>query len=153
MNKQRLTAALALVGVLAERFPAAFAVNPCYRQPLKLGIHNDILAQLGETITPRDLSVALRIYVSTSKYLKALVAGANRIDLNGMPVGTVTAEHADIAKVQYTRRCEKQKVKQKQLAIASARSAEPAKPIAAAPRRVSLADLRMAAQARRVALP
>jgi len=75
MNKQRLTAALDLISVLAERFPAAFAVNPGYRQPLKLGIHIDILAQLSETIAPQDLSCALRIYVSNVKYLKALVAG------------------------------------------------------------------------------
>jgi ProP effector len=84
MNKQRLTAALELVGVLAERFPACFAVNPKYRQPLKLGIHVDILTQLSDTIAPRDLSAALRIYVSNSKYLKALVAGADRVDLNGI---------------------------------------------------------------------
>ena len=150
MNKQRLTAALELIGVLAERFPACLAVNPSYRRPLKLGIHVDILAQLSDTIAPRDLSAALRIYVSNRKYLKALVAGADRVDLNGMPAGTVTAEHADIAKDQYERRREKQKAKQKQLAVAPAKPAE--SPVAAAPRRLSLADLRMAAQARRVAL-
>jgi hypothetical protein len=61
MNKQRLTAALELIGILAERFPACFAVNPSYRRPLKLGIHVDILAQLSDTIAPRDLSAALRI--------------------------------------------------------------------------------------------
>ena len=99
MNKQRLTAALDLIGVLAERFPACFAVNPSYRRPLKLGIHLDILAQLSDTIAPRDLSAALRIYVSNVKYLKALVAGADRVDLNGMPAGTVTAEHADMLKL------------------------------------------------------
>jgi len=153
MNKQRLTAALELIGILAERFPACFAVDPSYRQPLKLGIHLDILAQLSDTIAPCDLSAALRIYVSDSKYLKSLVAGADRVDLNGMPAGTVTAEHADIAKAQYERRREKQKAKQKQLAVAPAKPAEPPKPVAAAPHRISLADLRMAAQARRVALP
>ena len=153
MNKQRLTAALELIGILAERFPACFAVDPSYRQPLKLGIHLDILAQLSDTIAPCDLSAALRIYVSDSKYLKSLVAGADRVDLNGMPAGTVTAEHADIAKAQYERRREKQKAKQKQLAVAPAKPAEPPKLVAAAPRRISLADLRMAAQARRVPLP
>ena len=152
MNKQRLTAALELIGVLAERFPACLAVNPSYRRPLKLGIHVDILAEFGaDMIAPRDLSAALRIYVSNRKYLKALVAGANRVDLNGMPAGTVTAEHADIAKARYEQRCDKHKAKQKQLAVAPAKPAE--SPIAAAPRRLSLADLRMAAQARRVVLP
>jgi ProP effector len=153
MNKQRLAAALDLIGVLAERFPACFAVSPSYRRPLKLGIHLDILAQLSDTIAPRDLSAALRIYVSNSKYLKALITGADRVDLNGMPAGTVTAEHADIAKAQYEQRREKRKATQKQLAIAPAKSAEAPKPVAAAPHRISLADLRRAAQARRVALP
>ncbi len=149
VNKQRLDAALELISVLAERFPACFTVNPFYRRPLKLGIHADILAQLSDTVAPRDLSAALRIYVSNSKYLEALVAGAERVDLKGMPVGTVTAGHADIAKAEYERRREKQKAKQKQLAVA--KPAEPPKP--ATPRRISLADLRMAAQARRVAPP
>ena len=153
MNKQRLAAALDLIGVLAERFSACFAINPRYRRPLKIGIHHDIAAQFGDTISPRVIAAALRIYVSNSKYLKALVAGADRVDLNGVPAGTVTAEHANIAKAQYERRREKQKAKQKQLAVAPAKPAEPPKPVAAAPHRISLADLRMAAQARRVALP
>jgi ProP effector len=148
MNKQRLTAALELIGALAERFPACFAVNPKYRQPLKLGIHLDILAQSSDTITPRDLSAALRAYCSNGKYLNALVAGADRVDLNGKPAGAVTAKHADIAKAQYERAREKQKAKQK-LAVAPANPAEPPKPVATAPHRISLADLRMAAQTRR----
>jgi len=153
MNRQRLTAALELIGILAECFPACFAVNPSYRRPLKLGIHVDILAQLSDTIAPRDLSAALRIYVSNSKYLKALVAGADRVDLHGMPAGTVTAEEAAYAKV----RCQcwhdksKTKAKQKQLAVAPTKPAEPPKPVAAAPRRISLADLRAMGQARRLA--
>jgi sRNA-binding protein len=76
VTKQRLTAALELIGVLAERFPAAFAVNPSYRRPLKLGIHVDILAELGDTIAPRSLSDALHIYTANTWYLKACVEGA-----------------------------------------------------------------------------
>ena len=143
MNKQRLAAALDLIGVLADGFPACFAVNPSYRQPLKLGIHVDILAQLNDAIAPSDLSAALRIYVSNSTYLKALVAGADRIDLNGMPAGTVTADQADIAKAQYEQRRDKHKAKQKQLAPTNGAG----KP-ELAPRPLSLADLRAAAKAR-----
>jgi ProP effector len=150
MNKQRLTAALELIGVLAEGFPACFAVNPSYRKPLKLGIHHDILAQLGDTISLRALSDALRIYVGNLGYLAALTAGADRLDLDGMPAGTVTVEHADIAKAQYERRRDKHKVKQKQPVVA--KPAKPLKPAAAASRRLSLADLRTAAQARRQAV-
>jgi ProP effector len=149
MNKQRLTAALGLIGVLAERFPAAFAVNPGYRQPLKLGIHLDILAQLSDTIAPRDLSVALRIYVSNVKYLKALVAGAERVDINGTPAGKVTADEAAHARQQLAQQRAKQ-------ARRKADSRFPKidqtlntndKP---SPRRLGLANLRAAAQARRL---
>jgi ProP effector len=153
MNKQRLTAALELIGVLAERFPACLAVNPSYRRPLKIGIHLDLLTALDGTITPKALCDALRLYVGNPWYLKACVAGADRVDLNGVPAGKVTAEHADVAKAQYERRRDKHTAKQKQLAVAPAKPAEPPKPVAAAPRRISLADLRNAAQARRVALP
>ena len=143
MNKQRLAAALDLVCILAKRFPAAFAIKPSYRRPLKIGIHHDIAAQLGDTISPRVISDALRIYVSNSKYLKALVAGADRVDLNGMPASTVIAEHADIAKAQYEQRRDKHKAKQKQLAPTNGAG----KP-ELAPRPLSLADLRAAAKAR-----
>jgi ProP effector len=139
MNKQRLAAALELIGVLAERFPACFAVNPSYRRPLKLGIHVDILAQLSDMIAPRDLSNALCIYVSNIRYQRALVAGAERVDLKGMPAGTVTTEHADIAKAQYKRQREKRKV-----------AAPVVEPPTADARRISLADLRTAAKARQV---
>jgi len=153
MNDQRLTAALELIGILAERFPAAFAIKPYHRRPLKLGIHVDILAQLGDMTSPRDLSTALRIYVGNIGYLKALVAGADRIDLNGMPAGTVTAEHADIAKAQYERQREKRKARQIVAPVV-----EPPKPVAdvtpSAQRRLGLADLRAAAKARQaVAAP
>ena len=155
MNKQRLAAALDLIAILAERFPACFAVNPSYRRPLKIGIHVDILAQLSDTIAPRDLSVALRIYVSNIKYLNALVAGADRVDLTGMPAGTVTAEHADIAKAQYEQRRDKPKATQKQQAptkgAAKSGLSSTEKVLDAAPRRlISLADLRAAAKARSV---
>jgi ProP effector len=147
MNKQRLTAALTLIAILAERFPAAFAVNPGYRKPLKLGIHTDIIAQLGEDIAPCDLSTALRIYVGNVKYLQTLVAGADRVDINGIPAGTVSAEHADIAKQQLAQR------RDKQARRGQAQAKGKTKTEAKAPNtgRLSLADLRRAAQARRAA--
>ena len=152
MNKQRLAAALDLIGLLAERFSACFAINPRYRRPLKIGIHHDIAAQFGDTISPRVISAALRIYVSNSKYLKALVAGADRVDLNGVPAGTVTAEHAAVARAQYEQRCDKHKAKQKQQ-VPTNGAGKPGlssteKVLDASPRRLSLADLRAAAKAR-----
>jgi ProP effector len=148
MDKQRLTAALELIGILAERFPAAFAIKPSHRRPLKIGIHVDILAQLGDTIVPRDLSDALHTYVANIGYLKAMVAGADRIDLNGVPVGTVSAEHADIA---YERQCD-HKAKQKQQAPTNGAGkpelSSTEKVLDTAPRRLGLADLRAAAKAR-----
>jgi ProP effector len=147
MSKQRLTVALDLIGILAERFPACFTVNPSYRRPLKIGIHHDVAAALSDTVTPREVSDELRLYVSNFRYLKALMTDAVRVDLNGEPAGKVTAEHAAIALAQYERRSDRQKAK---LAVAPAK---PPKLVAAAPRRIGLADLKTAAQARRVALP
>jgi ProP effector len=142
MNKQqRLTAALELIGVLAERFPAAFAIKPSYRRPLKLGIHVDILAQLSDMIAPRDLSNALRSYTSNRCYLHScLTAGTPRIDLNGEVAGQVTESEAAHA----AERLNLQKARQQE-------KAEPPTVAPPAPRRLGFGDLRQAAAARKVA--
>jgi sRNA-binding protein len=152
MNQQRHQAALALIGKLAERFPAAFVINPRCRRPLKLGIHHDILAQLGDTITPRGLSDALRVYASNPHYRKACVSGAARIDLNGQPVGTVSEEHAAVAQAMRKGWYDKRKAKQEQNQTTETGKLEfhPTETVSA-PRRLSLSDLRTAAQARKVA--
>ena len=55
---------------------------------------------LGEAVRPRDLQSALRAYTSNAGYLRALLAGACRIDLDGKPAGAVTPEDEAVAKAR-----------------------------------------------------
>src|SRR6516162_1941154 len=82
------------IAQLAEVYPN------CFRQPgqpLKIGIHNDIIARETE-LQPRLIVSALRTYTRSVGYLETLKAGAARIDLEGNPVGTVTAADEPDAK-------------------------------------------------------
>jgi sRNA-binding protein len=75
------------IAQLAELYPN------CFRQPgqpLKIGIRNDVVARHPE-LQPGLIASALRTYTRSVGYLKTLKAGAVRIDLEGNPVGTVTA--------------------------------------------------------------
>src|SRR5262249_43328215 len=80
--------------MLAARFPATFSVFERRRRPLKIGISDDIRARFGNTIAAGALSAAMRVYCGNAYYLKACIAGAARIDLEGNTAGTVTPEHA-----------------------------------------------------------
>src|SRR5262245_7272860 len=120
------------------------------RQPLKIGIHRDVLAAL--EVPEKDLARALRIYVSNRVYRDRLRVGATRIDLNGNPAGVVTPDQlvhlrprAKAAKPPNGTSCE--------IKTAAAPAEPPAlKPSAiASVKRMSLADLRAAAQRRKVA--
>ena len=79
---------------LAELYPSCFR-QP--RQPLKIGIHNDIVARHPE-LRPSLIARALKTYTRSLGYLETLTAGAARIDLEGNPVGTVTAADEEDAK-------------------------------------------------------
>ena len=123
--------------LLAERFPACFSVYENRRRPLKIGIHLDILAALDGAVTPDELALALRCYVANRIYRSRLIAGAERIGLDGTPVGTVTPDQVPPKVERKTQPAIKQKVQ------------EPPKP--APPKRLSFADLRAAAARRKAA--
>jgi ProP effector len=122
---------------LAQRWPRCFAVAECRRLPLKIGIAADIVAA-GFAIA--DVELALRFYTGSSGYKKALTAGAPRIDLDGNAVGSVSAKAAAHAESVLAKR---QRRKREQ---AAERAAAARKTM---PKRLSLADLRAAAQARK----
>jgi ProP effector len=128
-NKHRTDAVLEL---LAATWPACFSIWEKRRQPLKIGIHLDILAALDGAVTPAELSRALRFYVANNVYRSRLVAGAARVDLNGEPAGEVTVQ-------QVTRQAAPRAPRT--IATSSA-------PRTVAPPRISLADLREAARRR-----
>jgi ProP effector len=92
--RRRNLAADAAIALLAETWPACFSVYEGRRKPLKLGIHQDVLAALEGAITPKELKNALRHYTGNRCYLRRSIAGAARIDLDGNPAGTITAEEA-----------------------------------------------------------
>lgn len=81
------------IAQLAELYPNCFR-QP--RQPLKIGIHNDVIARHPE-LRPSLIASALKSYTRSPAYLETLKAGSPRIDLEGNPVGTIhlqAAEHA-----------------------------------------------------------
>ena len=87
------------IAQLAELYPSCFR-QP--RQPLKIGIHNDIIAQHPE-LRPSLIASALKMYTRSPGYLETLEAGAARIDLEGNQVGTVTASDEEDAKRKIAR--------------------------------------------------
>ena len=58
----------AVIELLAETFPACFAIFEQRRRPLKIGIHHDVLAALDGVITQEELSRALAIYAANKWY-------------------------------------------------------------------------------------
>jgi ProP effector len=77
---------------VAETFPRCFSVYEGRRRPLKLKIHLDIQAVLDGAITSAELHRALGGYCSNRAYLEHTLTGAWRLDLDGKPAGTVTAD-------------------------------------------------------------
>ena len=122
-------AIMATLELLAQRWPSTFSVFEGRRRPLKVGIHLDILAALGGAVAADALSLALKVYVSNKVYRSRLIAGATRIGLDGAPAGTVSEKEA----------------------ASTPKMAAPAKTVAT-PKRLSLADLRAAAAARKAAV-
>ena len=138
--------------LLAERFPNCFSVEG-RREPLKVGIHADILAALNGAIGRDELRRVLASYTGQSTYLRGVVSGAYRRDLDGKPASVVTPEEEANAKGKLA------KLAKNRQAIVVATLAPPTVPEAvvtrAAPNssrlalRLSLAALREAGRRRR----
>ena len=94
----------AAIRALAERWPKCFAVDAKRRRPLKIGIAEEIRAA-GLDV---EVSAALSYYAYNASYMKALVAGAIRIGLDGEPAGTVTADQEAFARRELAKRETKQ---------------------------------------------
>ena len=120
----------AVLELLCAQFPRCFLRDEARRQPLKVGIHNDVLLALGDAVTPSELARALQVYANNRIYQSRLRLSATRIDLNGEPAGTVTAGEAAFARAKERARKEQ-------------------RPTPLSPPRSSLAELRAAGQRRR----
>ena len=90
---ERKIAAANLRRELVLRFPKCFKDFKNPKVPLKIKIHEDILAACPD-IDPKTLGDALRSYVAIGNYPSCLIEGAARIDLNGDAAGAVTAVEA-----------------------------------------------------------
>lgn len=95
-RRKRQLAIDATRALLAERFPFAIKGHACLKQPLKIGIADDLIAAFPD-LKPYAITNALRDYTHGPSYLVSMVAGAARIDLNGIPSGTVSASDAEHA--------------------------------------------------------
>jgi len=86
------------VELLKVYFPDCFT-SPGKNKPLKKGIKHDLVKRLStlETIATDDKACmvkSLSYYVNTLGYLKNVLAGAPRVDLDGLSNEIVTAEEA-----------------------------------------------------------
>jgi ProP effector len=92
--EENIHAALTL---LAERFPQTFVLEK-YRphRPLKVGIAVDIIERCPE-LEWRVLKVALAAYARLVMYLKGMIPGTARVDLDGNACGEVSARDAEYA--------------------------------------------------------
>jgi sRNA-binding protein len=152
VSKKKERARREALTLLTERFPQCFSVEG-RREPLKVGIHADILAALDGAIGPDELRRVLAAYTGHSTYLRGVVSGAYRRDLDGKPASVVTTEEEANAKAKLAGLAKSRQ------AVVVAPLAPPMVPEVAAPaaatnataiaRRLSLAALREAGRRRR----
>ncbi|EFJ5752269.1 prop effector [Escherichia coli] len=100
---------------LAEYWPELFGAENI--KPLKAGVIHDML----QDAKARELAIghgvlrgALTSHLHTTRYLKAIIAGGPRYDLNGQPCGEVTEEDKSVASELLKRRLEQMKQKNSQ---------------------------------------
>lgn len=82
--------------ILVEKFPLCFMPKGEPKKPLALGLHVRIEERIPE-LSRDDVAWALRDYTSGATYLKAMVAGAARLNLDGKAEGAVDEEAAAVA--------------------------------------------------------
>jgi sRNA-binding protein len=96
-------------------------------------------------MTPIEVARALRVYTSNIDYLRNMLAGTYRIDLDGKATGTVTPEDEACAwakRAAWSARIAA-RAENEARAKAKAKAIEAAKP-----KQITLADLKAAAQER-----
>lgn len=85
--------------LLIKELPKCFKEGEL-KQPLCIGIHLQVHTHYKDEdrFEPDHLQKGLNKYCAGEKYLKVIVEGAHRIDIEGHPVGVVTAKEAVYAK-------------------------------------------------------
>jgi ProP effector len=153
-RQQKRAAIGQAIELLAQRFPKCFAVTPARRRPLKVGIAADLVQRLDTALSSRLVPATLAAYTHHRRYRQQLVAGAKRLDLDGMVVGAVTiAEAQQAAAAVKSAKPAPPKPAKAKATRPPERSPKPAAAAtAAATKRLSLADLQAAALHRKQAL-
>ena len=153
MSKAKQQERREVIVLLTERFPQCFSVDGP-RKPLKVGIYADIVAALDGAVTPEQLRRGLAAYTGVAGYLRGIVPGASRFDLDGKAAGVVTFEEAAAAKGTMARKLRPAPAMNPETPLVPVDepklrpdSAPPSVPTG--PKRLSLADLREAARRRR----
>ena len=125
MSKSDKRAVQAVHMVVQATFPRAFPKNYDDLRPLKTGILADLVARLPE-IDPQMLGRVLANHTSRDGYLLALVhrRGDMRYNLDGQPVGTVTAEERAEAQKRLEHSQQRQQAKAEQLQTQRVREEE-----------------------------
>ncbi len=103
---------------LKQNFPKVFANDPKNIKPLKIGIAQDIFAELDKfeepPISRKQCRLALRYYANQVDYIKTiLVPGNYRIDLEGNKVGMVSEKEAGSLKAKLIKQLNQKKQQQK----------------------------------------
>jgi ProP effector len=135
-NNMRYEEVGAAIALLAEAFPKASAVFEQRRRPLKVGIRLDLLARLNGALTEIELRQVLRAYTANGAYRRRLRAGVERVDLDGAVAGIVTVDEETNAR--------------EKIAAAEVKAAAREESQAPQPKRDGLAELRAAAQRRKI---
>ena len=89
----------ALLAEWYRRYPSVFFRG--HTRPLKVGIHEALVES--EPWPEKLVRRALACYVNLPRYLKAVREGAERIDLQGQPAGSVDAQAAEHARQKLER--------------------------------------------------
>jgi sRNA-binding protein len=88
-----------ILEALQTKFPNCFSLDQ-KRQPLKIGIHIDIIARCADD-DPALLLKAIAVYTNDfAAYQASLAFGAPRIDLDGNVAGYVKASEAEHAGIR-----------------------------------------------------
>jgi sRNA-binding protein len=145
-----------LIAKLALVYPGAFFVEQNARRPLAIGIHRDLRSDASHGLTDAELRTALHRYCTSPDYLASMIEGTDRIGLDGLAAGSVSAE-AVAAAVKIARLSQKSRERreikaEKAVAVVPEQQTEkastPAPITAPNGKRITLSDLRVAARQR-----
>lgn len=151
-KRKRIARNAAVIALLVEAFPKSFALHRSRCRPLKIGVHTDIALALTGVVTRKELNHALASYTTNPGYLRQLLTGAWRIDLNGRPAGVVAREEEQHAKLMLQQMAEREARRKAAKRGAPAAAKKPATvALIAAAKRIGLANLRISARAREAA--